>query len=73
MFCKKCGAEIADDSEFCSKCGQSVNDGNVQKQETNPSQLTTVDKVQSGVQGITLIVAIIMIVVAVSALIGTCS
>ncbi len=21
MFCKKCGAQIADDSEFCSKCG----------------------------------------------------
>lgn len=25
MFCKKCGAEIADNAAFCPKCGERVN------------------------------------------------
>ena len=25
MFCRKCGAEIPNDSEFCSKCGAKIN------------------------------------------------
>lgn len=24
MFCRKCGAQLPDDSEFCSKCGSST-------------------------------------------------
>lgn len=28
MFCKYCGATIADDSIFCSKCGKKLNDSN---------------------------------------------
>lgn len=26
MFCKKCGAKIADDSSFCAKCGANISD-----------------------------------------------
>ena len=26
MYCKKCGAEIADDSEYCNKCGAQQNE-----------------------------------------------
>jgi hypothetical protein len=32
MFCKKCGAQLADDSLFCSKCGEGVSSDNA---ETN--------------------------------------
>jgi hypothetical protein len=41
--------------------------------QTNQTQQPTQDKLQGGIQGLTLIVSIIMIIVALSALIGTCS
>ncbi len=31
MYCKKCGKEIADDSDFCSKCGTKVNTDFIEK------------------------------------------
>jgi uncharacterized membrane protein YvbJ len=71
MFCKKCGEQIADDSQFCLRCGQAVNEP-MQQQINEPSQITNTDKVQSGIQGIGVIVSIIMIIVAVFALMQTC-
>lgn len=32
MFCKKCGSQIADDSDFCSKCGAKQNEQSETKQ-----------------------------------------
>jgi uncharacterized membrane protein YvbJ len=74
MFCKKCGEQIDDNNaQFCSKCGQAVNEPKQQESKSTTSkQPTTADKVEGGVQGIILIVAIIMIIVAISALLGTC-
>ena len=31
MYCKRCGAEIADDSIYCSKCGQKVIESKIEK------------------------------------------
>jgi uncharacterized membrane protein YvbJ len=64
MYCNKCGNFIANDSTFCPKCGQRVS-GTAQEP-------TTTDKVQGGLQAITLIVAIIMIIIGSSALLGGC-
>lgn len=36
MFCKYCGAEIADDSVFCSKCGKNISEKAETRTEEKP-------------------------------------
>ena len=36
MFCRKCGAEIPNDSEFCSKCGAKINSPQLKDDESLP-------------------------------------
>lgn len=40
MFCRKCGKQIRDDSQFCPSCGTSVNDS-VSQQAPQPQQSYT--------------------------------
>lgn len=37
MFCKKCGAEISNDSKFCQSCGASIEIVEEVKEETAPT------------------------------------
>lgn len=31
MFCKHCGVQLSDDSQFCSRCGKKVDEGNARR------------------------------------------
>ena len=44
MFCKKCGSELAIDSEYCSKCGTKV-ENNLSEEEYDP--LLALDRVET--------------------------
>lgn len=48
MFCKKCGAKIADDAVFCTSCGAPTGNGN------NYNSLS--DNIESPMEGATLVV-----------------
>ena len=43
MFCKKCGAELAEGTKFCSSCGaEVVNETETQPTETQPTETQNV-------------------------------
>jgi uncharacterized membrane protein YvbJ len=70
MYCKKCGKQLEDNVQFCAACGQSVNDPVSETDGLSP--LTPVEKAGGIVQGITFLVAIVLVVMSFIFLIQTC-
>ena len=64
MYCKYCGTENTDDSEFCKKCGKKIKDkAPVIKKQKKSNKLAII-------LGVVIPVVIIIIVLAVLALMG---
>lgn len=77
QYCRKCGAEIDDDSKFCEKCGFSVGDDPT-KEKTEPKDNTITDNKTSEtddknkfIKRLPLIVSAIAIIMALFEGLGT--
>lgn len=64
MFCKKCGAEIADDCTFCPKCGEVLSAPEKQSEWNAPST-PNVKKKKGVLLGCGIVLAIIFIILMV--------
>ena len=77
MFCKYCGAEIADDSIFCQKCGQKVSEDTPSEDtpsDNSPKEQTPANGQQQGgfVSFLALVAGIVCAIMGAMALLQGC-
>ena len=64
MYCKKCGAQIADDADFCQKCGTKQSAETISSKETPVEQLaSSIGQIQMNNMNKTLRLPVIIVLV----------